>query len=172
MWWLTVAAYWGTAVLCLLCVWRFRQGDAPQRRVYTVLAVSMAVLAVNKQFNLIGRLTTQGRFLAWGGDWYAARGGLQWALIGGVLLLMGLGLLLLVRFLRPLPRLQVTAVVGVAFLTGFSLLRAISLHAVDAFLYRGFIGINPNFLLEMGGIALVAIPALLDLTGFREPVRS
>lgn len=163
MWWLTVAAYWGTAVLCILCAWRFRRSDVHQRTVYGFLAVAMGVLAVNKQFNLIGRLTTQGRFLAWGGDWYAARGGLQWALIGGVLLLMGLGLLLLVRFLRPLSRSQVTAVVGVAFLTGFSLLRAISLHAIDAFLYRGFMGINPNFLLEMGGIVLVAIPAIIAL---------
>lgn len=37
---------------------------------------------------------------------------------------------------------------------------AVWLHAIDAFLYSSIAGILPNWLLELGGIVLVAVPAL------------
>ncbi|MCA9872948.1 MAG: hypothetical protein KC441_04820 [Anaerolineales bacterium] len=160
MWWVTVAAYWATAVLCGLAAYH-RQATPRSRRLWAMLAVVMALLGINKQGNLVGRLTTEGRLLAWTGAWYQNRAGLQIALAAIVVLLAGGLLLWLLRRLRPLSGPEMTAVVGVVYLLGFALVRAISLHAIDAFLYRPVLGVYPNWLLELGGIALVAVPALL-----------
>ena len=127
----------------------------------------MLLLGVNKQGNFVGRLTTEGRLLAWTGDWYQSRIWLQAELAVMILLLAAGFLVWLWRWARPLSFRQKTAVIGVAFLLGFDLLRAVSLHAIDAFLYRPVLGIYPNWLLELGGIALVAIPAL---TEWRRPL--
>ena len=51
-------------------------------------------------------------------------------LVGGLVLL-----LLLLRYRHAVSRLQWTAVFGVIFLLCFALIRAVSLHAIDAFLY-------------------------------------
>lgn len=160
MWWVTVAAYGLTAVLC---AWRARRelASAPRLgRLWGWLAAGMLLLGINKWGNLVGRLTSEGRLLAWTGDWYQTRAWVQGLLLVVIVLLVGVLLLWLWRRLRPLPAGLMTAVIGVTYLCGFALVRAISLHAIDAFLYRPVLGIYPNWLLELGGIALVAIPAL------------
>ena len=160
MWWVTVAAYWGTAVLCVISALRLRPNAPRAANLWWLLAASMAVLGINKQGNLIGRLTTEGRLLAWTGNWYQSRVWLQGALVVLIVLLAAGVLVWLLRRLRPLSAGQMTAVVGVMALLGFALLRAVSLHAIDAFLFRPVLGVYPNWLVELGGIALVAVPAL------------
>jgi len=160
MWWLTVMAYGGTAVLCAIRALQLRPDSARASGIWWLLAASMLLLGINKQANLVGRLTTQGRLLAWAGNWYQARMGVQGVLVGLVsLLTVGLLAVLLWR-LRPLTTMQKTAVVGVVYLLGFALLRAVSLHAIDTFLFRPVAGIYPNWVLELGGIALVVVAAL------------
>jgi hypothetical protein len=53
---------------------------------------------------------------------------------------------------------------GIVFLTGFAFIRAVSLHFIDILLYRRIGGIQMNWVVELGGIALVALPALFQLT--------
>mgnify|MGYP001256898033 CR=1 FL=1 len=160
--WLTVAAYGGTAVLCVLAAQRQRPTAPRAGQFWWLLAAAMLLLGVNKQGDLVGRLTGEGRLLAWTGNWYQNRAGLQIALAVIIVAVAGGLLVWLLRRLRPLSKRQLVAVVGVVYLVGFVLVRALSLHAIDAFLYRPVLGVYPNWLLELGGIALVAVPALVE----------
>jgi hypothetical protein len=104
-----------------------------------------------------------GRQNAFQGNWYVSRSGLQLFLVAA-LLIVGLVLLVLfIRYRHAINRLQWVAVIGVIFLFSFALIRAVSLHAIDAFLYANIAGIQPNWLIELGGIALVTIPAIVTL---------
>jgi hypothetical protein len=104
-----------------------------------------------------------GRQNAFLGNWYSSRSGLQLLLVGAFLVTGLVLLVVLIRYRHAISRLQWTAVIGVIFLFSFALIRAVSLHAIDAFLYTNLAGIQPNWLVELGGIALVAVPAVVAL---------
>jgi hypothetical protein len=163
MWWLTVAAYLGTAVLCAVCALQ-QKSNKGQRNTWWGLAGSMVVLGINKQQNLTGILTSLGRQNAFQENWYSSRSGLQLILVAAFWVIGLVLLVLLIRYRHAISRLQGTAVIGVIFLFSFALVRAVSLHAIDVFLYRRITGIQPNWLVELGGIALVAVPAVVALT--------
>ncbi len=134
-----------------------------ERNTWWGLAASMFILGINKQQNLTGILTNLGRQNAFQGNWYSSRSGLQLLLVG-VFLLVGLVLFVrLIRYRHAVSKLQWIAIVGVIFLFSFALIRAVSLHAIDAFLYANLAGIQPNWIVELGGIALVAGPAIVTL---------
>ena len=162
MWWLTVAGYLITAVLCIICALKQKTNKA-QRNTWWGLAGSMLVLGINKQQNLTGVLTKLGRKNAWQGDWYSSRSGLQLLFVGLFLLVGFVLLVLLIRYRHAVSRLQWIAIAGVIFLFSFALIRAVSLHEIDRFLYANIAGIQPNWLVEWGGIALVAIPTIFAL---------
>jgi ABC-type Mn2+/Zn2+ transport system permease subunit len=159
MWWLTVGAYGVTAVLCLLTAFQTK----PTRRFWSSLALGILLLGLNKQQDLTGILTRQVRTAAWQDHWYFARQPVQLAIIAAAGLIFGLLLLLLVRKVNPASRWQGLALFGLVFLTGFAIVRAVSLHAIDAFLYRRIGGIQPNWIVELSAIILVALPAILGL---------
>lgn len=163
MWWLTVVAYMGTAVLCAICALK-QKTNKGQRNTWWGLAGSMLLLGINKQQNLTGSLTQFGRQNAFQGNWYSSRSGLQLLLVGAFLVGGLVLFVFLLRYRHAISRLQWTAVFGVIFLLCFALIRAVSLHAIDAFLYATLAGIQPNWLVEWGGIALVAVPAVVALT--------
>ncbi len=159
MWWLTVGAYGITAVLCLIAA---RQ-TKPAKRFWSGLALSTLLLGLNKQQDLTGVLTKLMRETAWQEQWYFSRQPVQLALIAIAILLFGGLFFWLIRKVKPASRWQSMALLGIVFLTGFALVRAVSLHAIDAFLYRRVGGIQPNWIVELGGIALVALPAVIGL---------
>lgn len=164
MWWLTVAAYGVTAVLCLLVAIRITQHPSTSiRRFWFSLALGTLLLGLNKQQDLTGFLTRLVRGAAWQDDWYFARQPVQLAIIAAAGFIFGLLFFWLVRKVKPTSRGQSAALLGLVFLTGFALIRAVSLHAVDALLYRRIGGIQPNWIVELGGIALVALPAIIGL---------
>ena len=164
MWWLTVVGYLVTAVLCAIAALKQKTNkNKGERNIWWGLAASMLVLGINKQKNLTGILTDLGRQNAFQVGWYSVRSGLQLLLVG-VFLLVGLVLLvLLVRYRHAVGKLQWIAIVGVIFLFSFALIRAVSLHTVDAFLYTSIAGLQPNWIVELGGISLVTIPAIVAL---------
>lgn len=166
IWWLIVAAYFGTAVLLSLCA-RPQKTNKEQRRVWWGLAGGMAVLGLNKWQNLTGILTNWGRQSAWQEGWYQGRAGLQLLVIALFLMVGVVFLVLLIHYRRTIDRRQWLAAAGVIFLFCFALVRAVSLHVIDAFLYTGVAGLQPNWLLELGGIALAAVPATVTL--LRQP---
>ncbi len=52
------------------------------------------------------------------------------------------------------------AIAGILFILGFVLIRAASFHNVDAFLAARLGGMKWNWILELGGIAVVAAAAV------------
>ena len=163
MGWITVAAYAVAAALAAATALAGRFPEA-RRRVergfWIAMAVGLAALAVNKQFDLQSALTAVGRCVAQLDGWYARRRAVQMVFIallaGGVVLIALVGLVLL---RHSLARLWL-ALLGAATLAGFVLIRAVGFHHMDAVIGLQVAGWRLNWVFELGGIALVCLGAL------------
>lgn len=161
--WLTVLVYLGAAIASAGAAQRLTGAAGPARRervFWLISAGVMLFLAVNKQLDLQSLLTTFGRCHAQLSGWYEMRRTVQWlfvaAVASGGLLLLGL----LTLFLRGIPGRVWPALLGLAFVCGFVVVRAASFHHVDGMLGRTAFGLRMNWLLELPGPILVALVAL------------
>lgn len=153
MGWFTVFAY---AVAALLA---WRAWSKGRERIWLAVAVGMVLLCVNKQFDLQSLFTDIGREIARHGGWYEDRRKVQKFFVVAVLAGAGLcGTWFLWRFRGFFARHKLLAA-GLFLLLTFIVVRAISFHHVDVFLKTGIAGVRMNWLLELGGIALVAAAA-------------
>ncbi len=161
--WATVIGYWGTAVICALHVFRQNQPvpKIKSGRFWRGAAVGMFLLGVNKQGDLTGLLTNAIRGAAWRDNWFFARHTLQLAAIAGGIAIAFILFFILAWLLRPKRWPQWLALLGIVYLTGFALVRAVSLHAIDYILYASVSGIQLNWIFELGGIAFVVLAASL-----------
>ena len=167
--WTTVVLYAVAAWTCLVVARRLRsmaKTDAVPRRelwAWSLFALLLLLLAVNKQLDFQTALTEIGRILARKHGWYESRAQVQRVFVGG---LCGFGLLcvislwLLLRGLTPPVKMAAT---GMSFVGVFVLVRASSFHQVDEFLGRRLVHFRMNWLLEMGGILVMLVAALLRL---------
>jgi hypothetical protein len=163
MGWVTVAAYCAAAWACGRAAWREGRLDgSPRSRpapFWIALTVAMVALGINKQLDLQSLLTSVGRdvFRDWG--LYKARRVYQAAFIVVIALvcagLLGLFLWISRRNLRR----RGLALLGMMFILGFVLIRASSFHHVDKMLGARLGGVKWNWILELGGIACVALGA-------------
>lgn len=166
MGWFTVFAYAMAAFTALLAA--VRTGSAPQaagasRRTWKAIAVLMLLLCVNKQLDLQSLFTDVGRVFAWKYGWYERRREFQkWFVIGVLVFSSATTLLLAVRF-RGFWKKSPLLGAGLAFLLTFIVVRAISFHHVDVFLNHAVAGVRMNWFLELSGIAMVWLAALLDI---------
>jgi len=156
--WLTVAAYALGALLC----WRASQ-RAPrrERRFWMVLTAVLAFLCINKQLDLQTLFTDIARAQAKLQGWYAQRRSYQEGFIAGLAVAFAVTVLVLTlrsRRDRPVVR---GAVVGVALILLFVLVRASSIDRTDWLLARHLGGVKINHALELGSIAIVAACAWL-----------
>jgi len=157
MGWFTVAAYAAAALLA------WRAGVVRRERVWRAVALLMAALCVNKQFDLQSLFTDIGRELSHRGGWYERRREFQKMFVLGVVAGAGLfGCWFLWRFRDFVLRHKLLAA-GLLFLLTFIVVRAISFHHFDLFLKARIGGLTMNWVLELGGIALVAIAALREI---------
>ena len=136
--WVTVAAYFGAAVLCF----RARASGRPtERRWWTGLAVLMVVMGFNKQLDLQTLFTDVGRDMARSEDWYNARGIVQRDFIVAMMVSGAVAALTLFmtvgRRSGSWVRLSILAVCALGV---FVLVRAASFHHVDAMLGLKFGG--------------------------------
>ena len=154
--WLTVAAYVLGAWLC----WRAsKTSPAGERRFWFVLMVIMALLCVNKQLDLQSLFTDFARFEAKKQGWYAGRQKYQMAFIfvlGAVSALATIALLVRMRRARP-PIWG--GIVGLGLLLLLVFVRASSFDKVDWFISQHLRSVRMNHVMELGGIAIVAISA-------------
>ena len=180
--WLLVACYLTTAVLCAWALRvarigartaaefpgpdrRFRDRTAAYRasfRFWALLVGASVLLGLNKQLDFQMWLTEVGRDVAIEQGWIHQRRQVQSFLVGLVALggLTTLGsLLYLTREL--LPR-HVLAFAGTVLLACFLLVRTLSFHHLDVFLNRRLLGVETVYLLELAGIACVAVCALMN----------
>jgi hypothetical protein len=160
MGWLTVIAYFGAAVACGIA--HRRRRGAGHGWVWPGLCVLLVLLGFNKQLDLQSWFTEVGKRTALEQGWYEDRRSVQVAFIAA-LATTGLvvGSVALHRLRGALGRFRL-ALLGIVFLIAFIVIRAASFHHVDLFLKLEFAGVRPNWVLELGGIALIAVGALRD----------
>ena len=138
-------------------------GASTDRRFWIVATVLMVCLGLNELFDLQTLFTATGRTLAREQGWYRERRQFQiWFMaIFSVCVLLGAVLLLwMLRSTRWPIRL---ALFGFVLIALFILLRAASFHHTDQLMRGGLAFFNVGTLLEMSGIVVVAIAALLFL---------
>lgn len=163
--WLTVGAYFATAMLCLGPLVRVRPGTVPgaERSLWLFLALFFLALGLNKQLDLQSLFTELLRDQALADGWYQRRRAYQTGFLA-VLSVIGVGAVAVAayRFRSSHPAVKL-AVVGLLFIVTFIGLRAASFHHADRFLGFSPGGLRMNWLLELGGIASVAGSALWRL---------
>lgn len=135
-------------------------------RFWAVVVLVMLVLGVNKQLDLQTWLTEVGRDVSRSQGWYERRRPVQAAFIVLIALVGGASTLLLARTMRRALRRVIGAVLGIGALVTFVVVRAASFHYVDVLLGRG--RVHLNWVLELGGIALIATSALGQTRRFRD----
>jgi hypothetical protein len=119
----------------------------------------MLALGVNKQLDLQTLVTEVGRDVLRGWGEYDRRRGYQLAFIGAVAVGCTALLAAALWLTRRDPGRRWPAAAGAAFVLGFVLVRAASFHHVDAFLGSTVGGAKWNWVLELGGVLLVAAAA-------------
>jgi hypothetical protein len=183
--WLTVAAYFAAGALAYRALRLHRagaadarsatgsaQGDLPARaggssrpaideailvRFWGLVLFSMLLLGVNKQLDLQTWFTEIGRDLAHRQGWYEVRRPLQVAFIALIGVAGAAATVGLAFSIRHVLHRVIGALVGLGALVTFVIVRAASFHHVDMLLGRGRVRLN--WVLELGGIALIAISA-------------
>jgi hypothetical protein len=160
MGWFTVGAY----LVAALLAWRAAKVEPNGRRLWLGVAVLMALLCINKQFDLQSLLTDIGREIARYGGWYGERRKVQKLFVLGVIAGSGLfGCWFAWRFRVFLLGHKLLSF-GLLFLLTFIVVRAISFHHVDVFLKDGIGGVRWNWILELTGILLVAAAAFGEVS--------
>lgn len=163
--WFTVAAYFAATGCC----WRARvaanrvQDPAVARgsvRVWSMLVIGLLALGVNKQLDLQSAVTALGRSMVRAQGWEARREELQRGFVVGVAALAAtvcVWLAVLAR--RELGRMAL-ALLGWTGLCLFVGIRAASFHHVDRMLGLAWAGASLNAVVELSGIAIVALGAV------------
>ena len=174
MGWFTVAAYAAAAILTLL-VWK---KAASRGRIWFGVALLMAALCVNKQFDLQSLATDLGREVANAGGWYGKRRGVQKWFVLAVVAGSGIFACWFAWRFRDFLKHHKLLSIGLLLLLTFIVVRAISFHHFDVFLKTSFAGLKMNWILELSGIFLIAAAAFRERlaqiqsgSGSRTPVR-
>lgn len=163
MGWMIAGLYAVTAILALLVAIRQPFPARSRRReaaFWMLVSLVLIALAVNKQLDLQSLMTAAGRCLARIQGWYDDRRLVQRDFI--VTLGIALAGLLVVStlLLRGTLRRTGLPLIGLLFVAGFVLIRAIGFHHFDALINMQIISIKMNWLLEIPGPVLVGAAAL------------
>jgi len=154
--WLTVFGYFMASFLCVRAV----RGDAASANLWQILALALAVLGINKQLDLQSLLTAIGRELMHAGGWYDQRRQIQRLFVITIGLLAIVLSVVAAALLRGRSRHIRAASAGFVLLAAFVCIRAASFHHVDRFLKSAVLGARFNWILELGGLAVIALAAV------------
>jgi ABC-type Mn2+/Zn2+ transport system permease subunit len=158
--WLTVVLYFVTSLSCWKSGREAEFEDSRRSNEYWAwrsIAILFLALGVNKQFNLITALTVFGRAVAYFEGWYGRRQPVQVVLIGLLAISSVLAVTMLLIWLRRAPIVTWFALIGTAFTVTFVLIRAVSYHYIDRFLFERILGLRWNWVIEIGGISVVLL---------------
>lgn len=162
--WMTVAAYGAAAVLCALAGWQERAAhQPPMGRAWTALTLAMVALGLNKQLDLQTLFGRSAKSLVQAAGFIDYKNELQNIFIVALLILGALAVLVLLWAIRRYWRRYGLSVLGSVFLVSFVIARGSSFHDVDWFLGQTLAGASINGIMELGGIALIALNAGLFL---------
>lgn len=170
MGWATVLAYFVTSICCIAVLVRASSRDEsiafasnPRESAWLFLALLLCALGINKQLDLQSLVTQTGRWVIRSLALYEYRRLLQISFIVVVVIVATSGLFYLRRATRDRWDEFGLSLIGVVFLLGFIVVRAASFHGFDRLLDVRVIGLRLNWILELGGIALIAAGALRRL---------
>jgi hypothetical protein len=158
--WITVFAYFVAAFLS------FRSSRSTtsrnlrkQKWFWNVLTIALVLLGINKQLDLQTWLTLILRKLAIHEGLYEKRRLFQAVFIVFMALSGVIGFRWMWRLVSMQAREVWLALAGLFFLLVFIVIRAASFHHIDSFLKFDIGGFRMNWLLELGGISLIAVAA-------------
>ncbi|MFP5270046.1 hypothetical protein [Coleofasciculus sp.] len=168
MGWFTVVVYFITALLCLICALPHRlvflQRVNRNLLLWGFFALILVLLGINKQLDLQSWLTTVGKELALSQGWYQQRRMVQVQFIGGIVIAALILLSVIGRAVYAERRTYRLALLGLMFLSCFIVIRASSFHHIDTLLGWQLVGLRMNWILELGGIACIAIAAIRTIS--------
>ena len=165
MGWLTVAAYAAAAVLCFIAARRCLvapddgQGSR-RRRMWLGVGVLMSLLCINKQLDLQSLFTDVGRVVAARGGWYDERRSVQFWFVIAVAAAGAMIFVIMAWKTRSILRERKLLLLGLSSMITFIVIRAASFHHVGEILGSELLGIRVNWIIELSGIALIAISAV------------
>lgn len=168
MGWFTVFAYFSTGVLCLSCAAKplFSSKFEDQKadlRFWLVIAGLMFLFGINKQLDLQTLLTVSLKSIADATGLYGLRRILQAVFIVAVVAGGGwLAWKFVTKFRRSARRNRL-AVIGIVLIVVFVAIRATSFHYMDSLINMSFAGLKLNWIVELGGIGLIAAATLAHL---------
>jgi hypothetical protein len=158
--WLAVVAYFVSAFMC----WRTRSAavrkeERGSARLWSIFSIGLIMLGVNKQLDLQTALTELGKVMAHSQGWYEQRHLVQLVFIGGAALFALAVFAFIVYSARhELKRLQL-ALVGIAGLGLFVVLRVSLFHRIDRFVDFE-VGSHMGIMLELASIMLIILGAV------------
>jgi len=152
--WLTVILYLVTSVSCWILAGELGSANI-ERRAWRSISFLFFFLGINKQLDLQTALTEAGRYLAHYQGWYEQRQLVQLAFIALIAVICLISAITLLIWVGHAPISTWLALIGTTLVIGYVLIRAASFHHVDRFIGRTILGFRWNWILEMGGIALV-----------------
>jgi flagellar biosynthesis protein FlhB len=172
--WLTVFAYFLTAVLCFAAYRRYQQPSSTATGnscrsvsswIWFGLFLAFIFLGINKQLDLQTLFTAAGRALARQQGWYVDRRKYQAVFIAVLILLVSAMMLFtFVLMFRLVGTAERLALIGAVFVVTFVLVRASSFHHMDILICSRQFGVKMNWVLEWSGIAIVFFAALFCQT--------
>ncbi|WP_116132970.1 hypothetical protein [Tropicimonas sp. IMCC34043] len=155
--WASVAAYAGVGLVCL----RATRANAPDRGFWTMLGVSLLILASLKAFDIPMAITGIGRCMAKSEGWYDARRPVQAVMavaVGTAIVIAGLAGTQLLH--RAMSRVWL-ALIGALMVAGYIGISMVDLHQIDA-LFRNDIGPLPaRWIAEYSGLVLIVLNAVV-----------
>jgi hypothetical protein len=172
--WATVVAYLAAALACWCAA--AAEGTRTPRKgkhlapFWSRLGLILVLLGLNKQLDLQSALTALGRHLAREQGWYDDRKEVQIVFIIIVAAAGCAGLAWLGWMVRRASRGRLLAMMGLAVVLTFILIRAFSFHHVDQLLGVRFAGLKANWILELGGIGCVGLGALWSRRAARDAI--
>lgn len=160
---------WITVGLYLVCSWQCREVSvkgagslsAMERLMWHALFIGLLLLGINKQLDLQTAFTELGRVLALQQGWYENRRSVQIYFIYSVLAVAFTLLISALYLAKKSPWPTTISLIGSICLVSFVVIRATSFHHVDLLIVSSFMGISMNWILEIGGIGIVALGAFL-----------
>ncbi len=153
-----MAAYLGAALLIFS---NARHSIGRERTLWQICGFLFLFQVVNTHLDSHALIFTVGRCLAHAQGWYEDRRLVQIIAAIGLALILGLILLIaVVRFFYSILR-NLLLVLGVSIALGFTVLKGINLHGIEAY-YAGQYGpFRGADLIELSGITIAACAALL-----------
>src|SRR6516162_2812427 len=159
--WLTVILYLVPSVSCWILARELRSADI-ERCAWRSISILFFFLGINKQLDLQTALTEAGRYLAYYQGWYGQRQLVQLAFIALIAVICLISAITQLIWVRHAPISTWFALIGTTLVIGYVLIRATSFHHIDRFIGRTILGFRWNWILEMGGIALVLFASRSD----------